>query len=489
MFWTILTKEIREGLCTPRFAITAVLCLTLIPLGIYVNLGDYELREQYHAEALRLQRERAQSGVVGAGFEGQAFRQPSLLSVFSTGLETALPSRVVTSRDGITRISSDQDLSSPHGRILGRFDLMSFVTVVLSLLAFTFTHGTIAGEKEKGTLRLLLNAPAGRGQILFGKLVGNYMLFSAPLLLGIGIGLLVISRSGSAAVLWGDLSFQVALICLFTLLFVLCIFSVGMFVSVFTRTSGSAILALVFVWTLLVLTVPRLAPMVAEAVLPARPRHLVEMDKVNARARLEQEYAGRYEELFGRVLTSRGLHPGKMLVPVDAFMTPSQRQAVAEYRTRVVAIEQEYDARLGDTLAVLEGASAQASRRQSRLATILSRLSPVGSYAALIGAVTGTGIQEWERLLEGARAYQHRMDAEFYCRWKVTRLGRNLVMTSPTDGSCEQNVDRAVLTAVFPGPPLGAALGDCWADFGLLLLMTCGACLGAYIRFQRYDAR
>ena len=30
MFWTILTKEIREGLCTPRFAITAVLCLTLI---------------------------------------------------------------------------------------------------------------------------------------------------------------------------------------------------------------------------------------------------------------------------------------------------------------------------------------------------------------------------------------------------------------------------------------------------------------------------
>ena len=489
MFVTILKKEILDGLFTARFVITLILCLTLIPLGIYVNLREYEFRETNHAEALRLHREHVASSVPGAEFEAEAFRRPAVLGLFSAGLEAALPSRAVTSRDGIYRVSVDQGLSNPYGHIFGRLDLLSFVTIVLSLLAFVFTHGTVTGERERGTLRLLLTASASRGEVFFGKLFGNYLLFVTPVLASLAIGFIIIGRSGAAAGLWGHFLPHVVLVVVFTLLFLFCMFCIGMFASTLTRRTGSAIVALIFVWTVLVLTVPRLAPMLAEALLPVRPRQLVDMDKTNARAALEREFSEKYEELYQATVDSRGGSSGSLLVPVDPFMTPDQQEFLAEYRKRAAVMDSAYAARLADTLRVLEREDREASRRQAELTTALSRLSPVGSYAALIGAVTGTGIQEWDRLLEHARAYQRRVEETFYSRWNVLHLGRGLTRTSPAGGTCPPDVDHGVLTAVVPDPPLSAALRHQWVDFGLLVVVTYLACMAGYVRFQHYDAR
>ena len=44
MFLTLLFKEIQETIITGKFLVTTILCIVLIPLGMYVTLKEYEQR-------------------------------------------------------------------------------------------------------------------------------------------------------------------------------------------------------------------------------------------------------------------------------------------------------------------------------------------------------------------------------------------------------------------------------------------------------------
>ena len=86
MFRILLQKEIQDSITSLRFIIALILCLILIPLGMYVNLKDYEKRQGSYEQSVSIyQQDHPLERSVARG--GKGFRKPSLFSIFSIGLE------------------------------------------------------------------------------------------------------------------------------------------------------------------------------------------------------------------------------------------------------------------------------------------------------------------------------------------------------------------------------------------------------------------
>ena len=54
MFRTLLQKEIHDSLLSLRFTVALILCLILIPVGMYVNLKDYEKRLSSYQQSVQI---------------------------------------------------------------------------------------------------------------------------------------------------------------------------------------------------------------------------------------------------------------------------------------------------------------------------------------------------------------------------------------------------------------------------------------------------
>jgi hypothetical protein len=127
MLGTLILKEIHETIINKRFFVATLLCLILIPLGIYVTLKDYEQRHSDYIGTQQLYLQRSE-GQIRATFNAVGYRPPSPLSVFAYGLEPFLPNKAVTSdsryafgesTQGMVEISNESSLHNPLSVMFG----------------------------------------------------------------------------------------------------------------------------------------------------------------------------------------------------------------------------------------------------------------------------------------------------------------------------------------------------------------------------------
>ena len=170
MFRILVAKEIAETVLDLRFAIAALLCVVLIPLGMYVSQKDYERRLTSYQAEHQMYRQRYGKDVRW-DVEAQGFRPPSILSVFASGVDPFLPDKVITSRSGLLRIAKEPGTENPHSLLFGKADFLFNVAFVVSFAALIFTFNSISGEKEMGTLRLMIANSIPRSRILLSKIV------------------------------------------------------------------------------------------------------------------------------------------------------------------------------------------------------------------------------------------------------------------------------------------------------------------------------
>jgi len=67
------------------------------------------------------------------------------------------------------------------------------VQIAMSLLALLFMFRSICGERESGTLKLMMANAVPRDIVLLGKWVGGYLGLILPFLLAAGIGILALN--------------------------------------------------------------------------------------------------------------------------------------------------------------------------------------------------------------------------------------------------------------------------------------------------------
>ena len=503
MFRTLIMKEITETVLDLRFVVATLLCVVLIPLGMYVSREDYEQRLAAYQRERDTYRQRygtPEPPVTGQE-EAQGFRPPSVLSIFASGLDPFLPDKVATSYLGLFRTFKEAGAGSPQSLLFGKADLLFNVTFIVSLIALVFTFNCVSGEREKGTLRLMIANSMPRSRILLSKIAGKYVALLVPFTLSILIALLVLGGSRSVSI--GSLQVWPAflLILLATLLFLLSMICLGICVSTFTRHSTGSIVLLFLVWTMFLFGVPKVSPMLAEILHPAESASVIDFTKRMTRDEIEREFERterdtidvRWKAELEAVLSKReegarqiiAIQSSGREVTVDDPETNARlRELAARYVPEKARLATEYQTRIAAELKRIEEDYQNNRTVQFFAAMNLARLSPVSCYTYLVSGLCATGVTEPDNFVANARRFQGQMEQIFYGK-AIWRLGRLQGFVKEFD----RYKPPPFPDMIYHYPDLKEALQVHGPDLLLLGLFDVLFFSLAFMRFNRYDVR
>ena len=491
-YTAMFKKEFLSALGSGRFLVTAILCLVLIPVGTFVNMKDYERRKLDYAQTQDLLVRRSAMNTPDAGSQAEGYRPPSDLGLWAVGLEPSLPNRIQTQWEGEYRAENDRSTPAQlDGLLFGRVDLLFSAGLVLSLLALVFSHGTIAAEKETGMLRILLSQPVGRGRLLLAKSAGAFSAFVLPLVVAVALTLMALCVSGFSPLTFSGWWVSFVGIMLATLLYLSVIFCFGIFISASTHHSGSAMLASLLAWSVLILALPRTVPSLADLIVSVPPRTIVDLQKSVVRRSIDERRIAECDQVLDTLVQ-------KLMAVAVPDTLASIDNASPEWSARLADIEAKYKpiaARYGRETDSLVSAIDEDFRgrqqQQARVSRALSLFSPLSSYTYLMTALCSTGTLEMANLEQNARDFQRKADEEYYSRFIFRRYGYRLSINTALrtlDGTQGREGPKLPLLE-YRTMTIGTILAKEWMDVGILLLAPLALLWASYRKFLRYDAR
>ena len=278
MLAAIVKREFIDHLLSLRFGLALVLTVGLMVLNAlsFVS-GSYEFRRDHYLEQVQAEQEvgrsNAQQGLwklILHGGQNYIYKKPSPLMFCATGANDALPERLWTSGGEISYNGTKFynpfvliywdiiDIWSPKASQLletQAIDWVFVIGVLLSLMALLFTFDAFIGEKEYGTLKLVMSQSLSRHILLLGKFLGAMLTLVIVLGLAIVVNLLLVfalSKVHLGIVEAGRLVGMVGLSLLYLASFV----ALGLWVSIWSRTTHSSLVGVLLLWTCGVLLWP-----------------------------------------------------------------------------------------------------------------------------------------------------------------------------------------------------------------------------------------
>ena len=457
MLRALIRKEVVLHVLSLRFGVTFILFILLVFVSIYVTTNEYQLDTSQYAACERgaadhlaevLKEEEGRRRMRRLfDWEGRMDAVPvPLLSSVAQGLRPFTPIAVNTTAEHSRNIGKGLATNPLTG--LHRFpDIVYVVSVVLSLLAILFVFDSVCGEKESGTLRLMMSNSVPRDSILLAKWLGGYVVLIVPFLVAATGGLGYVWWRGSLE-LNGENLQRLAAMLLVACLYISVFFTLSLFVSTVTRRAVTALFVCLLVWVMWVLVIPNLAPVVAKITSPTPS-----VEKINAEKRaVDEETRLRIDRL---VLTTGELWYG---------------QRIEQEREK---LEQEGRARKKRWDRFLE----KKKKRQTDVAETLGRLSPSVCWTYAAVALTDSGPEAYRRL-EKAQERLSRDMGDF-----ESRLGEERRKSDEWPTIAAEQVPR--LQVVWPD--LGQAVRSALNDLLILAILNAVLFMLAFIRFLRYD--
>ena len=306
---------------------------------------------------------------------------------------------------------------------------MFVVRTVLSLFAILFSYDAISGERERGTLKLMLANSVPRDTIILGKAIGLFFCLVVPLMIPLLIGVLMIMLSPNIA-MSGEMWARLLGIMLIFFFYLACFFALGLLVSASTHRASASFMILLFIWIVSVFVIPRASVIITSRVAPA-----MSLQELHARkdANMQDMMDGlRYEE-----------------------MVDKNEKLDAEYARQI--------------------------RRQMSLAKNLSRISPAACMTYVVLSLADTGITRHDRFLTTAKSYKPQF---------VEVVGRMMeevdfatMFTNP-----KKPDDSLIPRFKFYEERLSDAVSRIRVDCIVIGILTVMFFVGAYLSFLRYDA-
>ena len=275
MLMTLIRRELLDNLMTFRFAAAVFITLLLVVAATAVLIQDYERRLESYNTSIETHRQRLHKWHTYSPGMGRlnVDRPPNPLSLFNVGLDKRLGNKIQVSHWFVPSLW-DAEMDSSDNSFLNIFssiDIVFIFEVVLSLLALIFAYDALAGERERGTLRLVLTHPVRRGNILIAKYVSAMLCLLVPLLMSLLLAVILITTSTSISVSAADF-LRMGGIVLSSLMYLSVFYLIGLLISSVTRRTSTALMLSMFVWGFLVLVYPNmiLATIVSQDISSAR---------------------------------------------------------------------------------------------------------------------------------------------------------------------------------------------------------------------------
>jgi len=492
MIWRIVKREILDHLLSLRFSLSVICILFLVIIGtvgyFYKNKGWFETYETW-TKMIKSKFIKGSVEELATGPFFAFFRKPSpmgfcaieditiwqpLICVFNMPMDfTGAPGylspingvkisisalaldyymrNVFLDWEGLLNLFSRSEWESLIPKAL-RIDWVFIVGIIGSLMAILFTYDAISGERENGTLRLILSNPISRSGLLLGKLVGSISVLLIALGFGWIISLLILAAMGIP--FWKD-PFSLLMIPILSFLYILLFASLGLLISSLFRTSSSSLVVLLMIWAVFVVIMPGVSAL-------RYKRMKLDYEKLSAMAeRTVAELNARYKDRMSRLSDITNLN--------NRETANFWREYVKELETMV---EKEADKRLDRIFSAVEHARRWA------------RLSPAMLYRYSVEALAGTGFPRYKEFVMNAKGYMRdymsylkRVDAEDPESPHVMRVKGGM---SKKEAVFPRFTDRH--------SALWAMKESAW-DVGIIAVLVVLVFLLSYFSFMRADVR
>jgi ABC-type transport system involved in multi-copper enzyme maturation permease subunit len=461
MFGTIFRKELLDQILSPKFLIVSLLCLALIPASLLLNYSSYiSVFHEFDAS----QKESKTSTTV--------YREPSVLSTFGIGLESVLPGKVAFSKYE-TDAKGLQAQNEVLSQVNGKLDFVVITSFLLGLFAVLYAGSLVSGEKESGTLKLVLSNPAKRSTVITAKFLGGFSVLLIPFGVSTLLGILILLLEGFPLFADGNLGRILALI-LLSMLYLSVLFSLGLLVSTLTHRTSLALLASFFVWIFLTFVIPKTSEPLAGLIRRIPSEEAMKANRTQVRNQVEKE-------------------KGKALAPLMEEYLPNDGRGKWDWDayTKVRGpVAKEYEERLDQTLQKFDAEYEQEKKSRRALSLNIARLSPASAYTQAALNFCHTGIADLENFSRSLKAqYILLYQAIFKYSFQDTftsedgRTNRSMGGSSSPEGKNEMPKFR------YQFPAFEDTLRDTAPDIILLVLFNLIFFAAAYFSFTRYDAR
>lgn len=269
MIWTIARKEFLTSVLTLRFGVGLILCLTSATTGTLAVVEDLRSRQEAFVQAMGEYEEQLEKeGIYGDLVRNlKAFRPPSRLAVLSVGSDRWQGNQVTATHHFVPEDANWLGAANPYLAVFRTIDMALVVQFVLSLLALLFAYDAVCGEREDGTMKLLLANQLPRDQVLLGKAAGHMGILGMILLAGFLVSMLVVQAS-PGVVLQGDEVGRAAAILALSGLYLIAVYSTGLLLSTLSRHAVTALVLALVIWVSAVAIYPNAVAYAVDELFP-----------------------------------------------------------------------------------------------------------------------------------------------------------------------------------------------------------------------------
>jgi ABC-type transport system involved in multi-copper enzyme maturation permease subunit len=484
MFATLLQKELKSILLSPKFPATFAVCAGLLILSISIGIHEYRVATVQYETAAQMVSQELREQSRWSSVNNRTYRKPDPMQIFVAGVNNDIGRWSGVSQFDPVKLRHSAYSDDAIFAIFRFIDFSFIVQVVLSLFAFLFTYDAINGERETGTLALTFSHPVPRPTYLLAKIAGSWLGLVIPLLLPVAIGLLlvVLFQVPFEAVHWLRLAGLLGVSLLYFTFFV----TLGVFLSSLTRRSNVSFLLCLVAWVFLILILPRVGVIVAgQAVTVPTVAEVEARLDAYSKDRWAQQHAAMEAKFRERQRSMAAMTKEEREQHESDHMWGWMEQDDAE-RKQVTKEIDDHGVRLQEDL-------RNRKALQEQLAFSLSRVSPASAYQLAAMGIAGTDISLKTRYEDALRSYRTTLNA--YTEQKQKETGdvggiritmdseKGISISSPRESG---TIDLTSMPRFTP-PAQGSAVPA--ADVGIILGSILLAFAGSVAGFRRFDMR
>jgi ABC-type transport system involved in multi-copper enzyme maturation permease subunit len=380
---TIARQEAHRLIDSFRLPAVSILLLLLLVLPALTASAQHRSEREAHAAVIEDHAAALREVTIDdlAEVQHPALRLPWGLAFAVDGGQAATPDAY---RQALSPLVAPELRRTQSGnrRVPGPapLDWMFAIRVTLSLAAFLLAHDALCGERQGGTLKLLLSQPIPRWKILAGKLAALWVCLAAPLVLGFALSCGLLLVLGEVPIGGAEL-LKAGLVVLLGLWAVALFALTALVVSAATRSPATSLSVLALLWVGGVVVIPALGNLLAHRLSPVPAEGEIERRMLEVQQRIATEHAGR-----------EGRWRGPEWAAVDGY---AWERASAQVEIERRRLQEE-----------VRWWAAGRKLGQARLARSLASMSPPSLVQDLGERLTGSGSWRDRAFLYQARAFR-----------------------------------------------------------------------------------
>ncbi|HTY38877.1 MAG TPA: ABC transporter permease subunit [Bacteroidota bacterium] len=487
MFKTLVLKELKTILLSPKFAATFGVCSLLLLLSTYLGIREFRSAEQQYAAANELVQQEMREARQWMSVNNRIYRKPNPLEIFSAGIQNDIGRFSGISTWTPVKLVHSAYSDDPIFAVFRFIDVAFIIQVVFTLLAILFTYDAINGERETGTLQLTFSNAVSRVEFVAAKFAGTWLGLIAPLSIPLVLSLvLLVAFSVPLTMMnWVQLLVFYAISLLLVTFFV----AYGLMISTLTRRSNVSFLFSLVSWVAFVLIIPRVGVMLAGQIVKVPTIAEIEGQQESFSKNRWDDHMKDLQKVWKeRSDMMRGLS--------EADQKAKRDEMEWTWAEQDDALRKKVQTDIDENMRKLQEGARNKRIEQQRLAFNISRVSPVAAFQLAVMDLSETDISLKTRYEDALNTYRTSFNQFKDQNQKASGNSGGLRISFNSNSGLKVDVGREVALDLTGAPQfkevdltLGEVLGRLPMDIALLSLMTLLTLAGSLIAFLRYDVR